>query len=75
MCEYCDKKNPKYLSERELSKYHEEVYLGIDCGIDFEEGLLMIEACTASGYNEPGYEEKNIKINYCPMCGRKLNTN
>lgn len=71
MCEYCDKENPKSLSERTLSRYH-EVYAGIGCAVDSESGVLMIESCLDNMHISPVYEEIEIKINYCPLCGRKL---
>lgn len=71
MCEYCDKEDPKSLSERKFSSHH-EAYTGIECFVDSENGILIIQACLDNMYVEPIYKEIEIKINYCPMCRRKL---
>ena len=71
-CEYCDKDNTKALSERILSKYHDDAYTGLECTVDSESGMLLLETCLDNNYIEPVYEEFKIKINNCPMCGRKF---
>lgn len=69
MCEYCNKticilndfkaskNNPSYLTGFQVWTY--DNLLGIQARIDNEHIL-------------PVCESRKIKINYCPMCGRKL---
>lgn len=71
MCEHCNDNNDVFLSERTLSK-NSEALTGIGCYICSENKTLSIEACIDNTYVKPLYIEKDIKINYCPMCGRKL---
>lgn len=69
MCEYCKDYNQKCLSERNDKMSRKgDFYSGIQTYI--EENKLQINA-VADVY-EPNFTEKSIKINYCPMCGRRL---
>lgn len=66
-CEYC--KGTSYLIERAGSLSHRgNFYPGIDVGIYGD--VLFIEGC-ADTY-EPNYIEEGVKINFCPMCGSKI---
>lgn len=69
-CTYCQGKES--LSERELEQYS-DVYTGF--GVDISGGKLLIESCTAVGGPSKDYtfSDTKIAINYCPMCGRKIN--
>lgn len=71
MCEYCVEEDMKSLSERKTSNWH-RAYTGIECLVDSENGNIIIQACLDNAHVEPIYKETKIKINYCPMCGRKL---
>ena len=80
MCEFCEehwnKKNSGYevkdLSERSESEYNYEYYTGIQTYIDSDASELVVIACLDNEYIKPILKTENIKINYCPMCGRKL---
>lgn len=66
MCEYCDAEDcTEALKRKSVS------VLGVD--IDFEAFLSgeNILFCTVDNYEKPIIK---AKIKYCPMCGRKLNT-
>lgn len=70
VCEYCtDKYTNKTLIDtcKELSKKR-MIVPGIAVGI--EDGELWVIASPDT--YEPGYMEESVKINFCPMCGRKL---
>jgi len=60
MCEYCDLTIEKSLLEDRT--YRREVYMFID------ENGLNAEMYSDKGFSGHGY----VKINYCPMCGRKM---
>lgn len=66
-CDYCNGK--KYLAERSgpLS-YKGEFTPGIEVCIDGD--ILSVDSI-ADVY-EPNFTEEDIKIRYCPMCGRPL---
>lgn len=68
-CKYCD--------DNECEEIYSDIKLGSkkDCnvGIDIyiQQNNLYVES-SADTY-EPSYNEAKVEINYCPMCGRKLN--
>ena len=85
-CEYCheckeitgydDEYFNKKISEKciSLGKIGD---LGVNCSIDSEEKELNIYVSLYAGSSDDGYDEVNlldqyVKINYCPMCGRKI---
>lgn len=74
MCEYCDEnKYPKKsLIERNTYARSTDAYIGI--GVEINGNILEIEAVGEVGYpsKDTTYVEDSKKINYCPMCGRKL---
>lgn len=80
MCEFCEQKfnehnlafEVKELSERKESKYNKGSYTGIQAYVDIEDSTLKIFACLDSEYTKPLGKAKVVKINYCPMCGKKL---
>lgn len=66
-CEYCN--GSFYIVEREWQLSHRgDFYPGLDVGV--YGNLLTIEGC-ADTY-EPNYIEMCAEINFCPMCGEKL---
>jgi hypothetical protein len=66
-CEYC--RGTKYLIEREqILSRRGNFYPGIDVGI--YGNVLFVEG-SADTY-EPNYIGEGIKINFCPMCGEKI---
>lgn len=67
MCEYCEKKKD-LVNSYELSKKNDN-YHGIDASID---GNIVYITASADVYEPGGYEEITFRINYCPMCGRKI---
>ena len=80
MCEFCEKKwnernlefEVKELSERKESKYNKGYYTGIQAYVDIEGSTLNIFACLDNEHIKPLGMTKAVKINYCPMCGKKL---
>lgn len=80
MCGFCEKhwdKNieehqSKPLSERKMSKYNDGYYTGIQVYVDCETNELSVIACLDNECVKPLCQCKNVKINYCPICGRKL---
>lgn len=74
MCEYCSEtKSRKSLIERNTYSSNVECYIGID--MDINENMLEIVAVgeVGSPSRDTAYVEAAKRINYCPMCGRKLN--
>lgn len=80
MCEFCKnhwiEEYKEYtvndLSGRTESKYNEGFYTGIQTFIDLDINELKVVACLDNKHIKPILESESIKINYCPMCGRKL---
>lgn len=80
MCEFCEQKfnehnlafEVKELSERKESKYNEGCYTGIQAYVNIEDSTLNIFACLDNENIKPLGMTKAVKINYCPMCGKKL---
>lgn len=79
MCEFCEEHvlkeegcgyGIKPLSERCESEYNRDYYTGISTYIDKDR--LKIFAVVDGENVKCLSAEKSIKINYCPMCGRKL---
>ena len=64
-CKYCMSYKP-IIDTFNIGK-HADMY-GIDLVI--EDNKLKISAAVDT--YEPGYEEAEVKIKYCPICGRKL---
>ena len=75
-CEYCNKKKsfPEEANKSIISKsFNNEV----DVGLEIFEGKISLWADNLTYYNDDELRMKsdcivNKKINYCPMCGRKL---
>ena len=61
MCEYCEDKVPTVLLTLELFEEDEVVEVFIE---DHRRLVGMIDSYTGL--------KDSIKINYCPMCGRRL---
>lgn len=60
MCKYCDKGEAICEQNRDI--------LGVS--LDAAKGFI-----TVYGIDKKGWDiSVNCKINYCPMCGKKLNT-
>ena len=77
MCKYCDvpdEDDDYYICKRELVG---NTYEGIEMMIDGENKLVVfVVAPIMCGYTKSyAHYEKTIEINYCPMCGRKLDEN
>ncbi len=74
MCEYCESnwENKKYITEKNRYGKGADCYIGIDTYIDGN--MLGIDAVGEVGYpsKDSTVVEEEVKINYCPMCGRKL---
>lgn len=74
-CEYCkDCEEYLYIDQKELMSLDEkmslkrDIYPGIRLTIDGD----MLRAQAIADTYEPSYIEKEIKINFCPMCGQYL---
>lgn len=70
MCDFCEKNNSNILCKAELNKeYHSGVEnnIHIFCDIQGSKNLCL-------GYilDDEYIVESDVKINYCPICGRKL---
>ena len=62
MCEYCNPEEPKLLIDRSV--------LSVEI-MNIFDGIYILDV-DYYGYQEGCNEE--IKINYCPICGRKLDS-
>ena len=60
MCEYCKEKFNKTVFESE------------DWDIQIYDNILDITYYYEDSYYRTCHQGKEIKINFCPMCGRKL---
>jgi hypothetical protein len=68
-CEYCSDYAPRPLINRgNRMSLKRDIYPGIS--ITIEDSELYISAVPDT--YEPGYLEAEVKINFCPMCGRKF---
>lgn len=76
-CKYCGEHfhDGKYdvepMSKREFS-YINDAYTGIETYIDLDSKELVVFACLDNKNIKPVCDEARISINYCPICGRKL---
>lgn len=78
MCVYCEEHISKQgdygveqLCEREESIYNEGVFTGIEAFIDGGNRLEL--RAVIDGVNvKPLHSYKTIRINFCPICGRRL---
>lgn len=70
LCKYCEEDEGEYIinTRTELSGKR-DFYPGIQINI-YEGNLLSVTAI--SDVYEPNCTEAEARINYCPMCGRKL---
>lgn len=68
-CEIC-KGEGFLLNTRKLGRYT-SAQVGIDIYIDCK-GDLNVDACNEQSTGCKCYQDAVIKINYCPMCGKKL---
>jgi hypothetical protein len=59
MCEYCEKEKTERYNKDILNKDFKQNYI-----------LALIEKDKL--YIEDNYDNVNVKINYCPICGKKL---
>lgn len=65
MCEYCEK------GKKFIDIWDDEYsFFGTDC-TNIKGNIFHVEAETAAGEINADIE-LDYKINYCPMCGRKL---
>jgi len=67
-CKYCDDNNDVYLYDDCKYSLKADCETGIIAYVLRNELLINSRADTY----EPSYMEAETKINYCPMCGRKL---
>lgn len=66
MCKYCDMENgTDYIMDAEVSVLNEKIRFDLYLNGD------KLRLCSGENYTSPLMKKK---IRYCPMCGRKLNT-
>ena len=77
MCKYCEENKINTLIEDNKPEIAWDTYAGV------EDNSVVLETRNGIGYLRLGDREdmeclghgEKIKINFCPMCGRKLNNN
>lgn len=62
-CEFCENAPTRYCDTEEFKK-------DITSGVNAD--LMYIERSVNSYYLTTGHRNDLFKINYCPLCGRKL---
>ena len=78
MCNYCERHTQwgdyevDCLSIKKESKYNHGCYTGIHSFIDLDTNELIMYAVVDGENVKPLHTDVGVKINYCPMCGRKL---
>lgn len=72
MCDYCNG-NKTIFSDRDISEFNPDAYTGLEVWVCM--GVMGVLACLDNKYVKPLVRAQSIKINYCPMCGRKLDEN
>ena len=68
-CKYCIDGETMYNS-RKPSKNDYEVLTGFE--IFIRKNIMYVYNCMDKQYIKPLSDLAEVKINYCPMCGRKL---
>lgn len=76
MCDYCNKKK-SFPEEANKSIILKSFKNEVDVGLEIFEGKISLWADNLTYYKDDELRMKsdcivNKKINYCPMCGRKL---
>lgn len=66
-CKICNGEEALMVREKR-SKKKDYGYIGFD--ISVEDGTLLVAAVPDT--YEPAYMDTEIKINYCPICGKRL---
>ena len=70
MCDFCKPDNPKILCKAELTqKYHSVIEQDVTIFCDIQGSSTL---CLGYEVNGEYAVENDIRIAYCPMCGRKL---
>jgi hypothetical protein len=59
MCEYCEKEK--------IERYNKDIL-----NKDFKQNYILALIEKDKLYIEDNYDNVNVKINYCPICGKKL---
>lgn len=67
-CIYCNEPYKDIICYEDIRNYDQNEWIFVGLG---NNGELSVSA--HAGTYEPNYLEAYRKINYCPMCGRKLN--
>lgn len=67
MCKYCEEGEP-LINTRDKLSTKRDFYPGIEVYIENSE--LSITA-VADAF-EPNYQDEDVEITYCPMCGKRL---
>lgn len=69
MCKFCHDKTPTVI--RVIKDDDENYGDGKELNLSIQNGCLYIDGIAVAGWSSISYEAI-YKINYCPMCGRKL---
>jgi hypothetical protein len=59
MCEYCEKEK--------IERYNKDIL-----NKDFKQNYILALIEKGKLYIEDNYDNVNVRINYCPICGKKL---
>lgn len=70
-CEFCKVGAETLFNNREISRYHDSVYSGIEVELD-NNGMIYILAVLDEQHCGSLVGMASIPINFCPMCGRDL---
>lgn len=78
-CQYCIKKKT-FEEEANKQLIVKSLKNEIDVGLEIDRGKLVLWTDNLTYYNKPDWFSSSDcltskKINYCPMCGRKLDGN
>jgi len=74
-CEYCNKEK-SFEEEANKSLISKTLKNEVSVGLEIDRGKLVLWADNLTYYGTDKFSQSddltNKKINYCPMCGRKL---
>lgn len=70
-CEYCREPFAEDIFNNRTFSKNNDIYTGFSVEI-YEDALLHICCCADTPYTKGTWSECDVKIKYCPMCGREL---
>lgn len=71
MCKYCEHENNDFVLLDFVLLNDTQEYSGMEIALN-RQGMLRVRYY--DDYTRVWFSQDIININYCPMCGRKLNT-